>query len=82
MTKSNSDAAKPIYQMTEQEESVITEYLPKLNTEIAPGIRVVKTDKGQIILPAHPNKLVGGLLSNRHSEHRILIFIMVFLTTG
>lgn len=62
MTKSNSDAAKPIYQMTEQEEGVITEHLPKLNTEIAPGIRVVKTDKGQMILPAHPNKLVGELL--------------------
>src|ERR1035441_9924175 len=60
--KSKSDAAKPVYQVTEQEKGVLTEYVARLSTEIAPGIRVVKTDKGQMILPAHPNKLVGELL--------------------
>jgi hypothetical protein len=63
--KSNSDAAKPVYQVTEQEKGVLTEYVARLSTEIAPRIKVLKTDKGATISPDHPDELVGELLLNQ-----------------
>jgi hypothetical protein len=72
--------AKPMYQVTEQEKGVLTEYVARLSTEIAPRIKVVKTDKGPMISPDHPDELVGRLLlkqalgtTNSHFSHGLIM---------
>jgi hypothetical protein len=61
--KPKSDAAKPYYQMTAQEQGVATKYLDRLETDITlPRIKVVKTNKGSMISPDHPDEFVGQVL--------------------
>ena len=61
--KPKSDAAKPYYQMTAQEQGVAAKYLAQLEADITlPRIKVVRTGDGAAILPDHPDEFVGQVL--------------------